>query len=63
MIQQGTERIDFPITFYNRPLISHSFPMECPCCKGTVKPVRQVIRREEIEFFLLLHGFKKPLPI
>ena len=24
-------------------------PLECPCCKGTMKPVRKVIRREEIE--------------
>ena len=31
-------------------------PQECPCCKGTLKPVRQVIRREQIEFFLRLHG-------
>jgi hypothetical protein len=31
-------------------------PLQCPCCKGTMKPVRQVIRREEIEFFLRLHG-------
>jgi hypothetical protein len=31
-------------------------PLECPCCKGTLKPVRQVIRREEIQFFLRLHG-------
>ena len=31
-------------------------PLECPCCKGTMKPVRQVIRREEIQFFLRLHG-------
>jgi hypothetical protein len=31
-------------------------PLECPCCKGTMKPVRKVIRREEIQFFLRLHG-------
>ena len=31
-------------------------PLQCPCCKGTMKPVRKVIRREEIEFFLRLHG-------
>ena len=31
-------------------------PLECSCCKGTMKPVRQVIHREEIEFFLRLHG-------
>jgi hypothetical protein len=31
-------------------------PLECPCCKGTMKPVRKVIRHEEIEFFLRLHG-------
>jgi hypothetical protein len=24
-------------------------PLECPCCKGTMKPARKVIRREEIE--------------
>ena len=28
-------------------------PQECPCCKGTMKPVRQVIRREQIERSLL----------
>ena len=28
-------------------------PLECPCCKGTMKPVRKVIRREEIEYSLL----------
>jgi hypothetical protein len=33
-----------------------SDPRECPCCKGTMKPVRKVIRREEIQFFLRLHG-------
>ena len=31
-------------------------PLQCPCCKGTMKPVRKVLRREEIEFFLRLHG-------
>ena len=31
-------------------------PLQCPCCKGTMKPVRKVIRRDEIEFFLCLHG-------
>ena len=31
-------------------------PLQCPCCKGTMKPVLQVIRREEIQFFLRLHG-------
>ncbi len=31
-------------------------PLQCPCCKGTMKPVRKVIRREEIQFFLRLHG-------
>jgi hypothetical protein len=24
-------------------------PLECPCCKGTMKPVRIILRREEIE--------------
>ena len=24
-------------------------PLECPCCKGTMKHVRKVIRREEIQ--------------
>jgi hypothetical protein len=28
-------------------------PLQCPCCKGTMQPVRQVIRREEIEYSLL----------
>ena len=31
-------------------------PLQCPCCKGTMKSVRQVIRREEVEFLLRLHG-------
>jgi hypothetical protein len=31
-------------------------PLQCPCCRGTMKPVRKVLRREEIEFFLRLHG-------
>lgn len=31
-------------------------PFEIPCCRGTMKPVRKVIRREEIEFFLRIHG-------
>jgi len=31
-------------------------PLKCPCCKGTMQPVRKAIRREEIEFFLRLHG-------
>ena len=31
-------------------------PLECPCCKGTMKPVRTFIRPEQIEFFLRLHG-------
>lgn len=31
-------------------------PLECPCCKGTMRPVRAFIRPDEIEFFLRLHG-------
>lgn len=31
-------------------------PLECPCCKGTMKTGRTMIRREEVEFFLRLHG-------
>jgi hypothetical protein len=31
-------------------------PMVCPCCRGTMKNVGKMIRREEIEFFLRLHG-------
>jgi hypothetical protein len=31
-------------------------PLQCPCCKSTMKAVSKVIRREEIEFFLRLHG-------
>jgi hypothetical protein len=31
-------------------------PLQCPCCKGTMKPVRKILRREEIEFFLRLQG-------
>ena len=28
-------------------------PLQCTCCKGTMKPVRKVNRREEIEYSLL----------
>ena len=31
-------------------------PLQCPCCKVTMSPVRTFLRREEIEFFLRLHG-------
>lgn len=31
-------------------------PLECPCCQGTMKIMRPVLRREEVEFFLRLHG-------
>ena len=31
-------------------------PLECPCCHGTMKIKRPVLRREEVEFFLRLHG-------
>ncbi len=31
-------------------------PLECPCCYGTMKIKRPVLRREEVEFFLRLHG-------
>ncbi len=31
-------------------------PLECPCCKSTMKRVRTIVRREEVEFFLRLHG-------
>ena len=31
-------------------------PLQCPCCPGTMKPVRTFLRREEIEFFLRLQG-------
>jgi hypothetical protein len=31
-------------------------PMVCPCCKGTMKTVGTMIRRDEVEFFLRLHG-------
>jgi hypothetical protein len=31
-------------------------PLECPCCHGTMKIMRPVLRREEVEFFLRLHG-------
>ena len=31
-------------------------PLQCPCCKGTMKPVRTHLRPGEIEFFLRLHG-------
>ena len=31
-------------------------PLLCPCCKGTMKVIGTMIRREEVEFFLRLHG-------
>jgi hypothetical protein len=31
-------------------------PLECPCCHGTMKIKRPVLRREEVEFFLRLQG-------
>ena len=31
-------------------------PLRCPCCRATMKPAGTVLRREEIEFFLRLHG-------
>jgi hypothetical protein len=31
-------------------------PLLCPCCKGTMKVVGTMIRREEVEFYLRLHG-------
>jgi hypothetical protein len=31
-------------------------PLQCPCCKGIMKPVRTFLRHEEIEFFLRLYG-------
>ena len=30
--------------------------MICPCCKGTMKTAGTMIRRDEVEFFLRLHG-------
>jgi len=31
-------------------------PLQCPCCKGTMKGFGLFLRREKIEFFLRLHG-------
>jgi len=31
-------------------------PLICPCCKGTMEVVGTLIRSEEVEFFLRLHG-------
>jgi hypothetical protein len=31
-------------------------PLQCPCCKGTMKPVRTFLRLGEVEFFLRLYG-------
>jgi hypothetical protein len=31
-------------------------PLQCPCCKGTMRPVRTHLRPGEVEFFLRLHG-------
>ena len=30
--------------------------MECPCCHGVMVDAGKMLRREEIEFFLRLHG-------
>ena len=30
--------------------------MECPCCHATMKNAGETLSREEIEFFLRLHG-------
>lgn len=31
-------------------------PLICPCCKGSMRRVGTIERREEVEFFLRLHG-------
>ena len=31
-------------------------PMICPCCKGIMKTAGTMMRRDEVEFFLQLHG-------
>ena len=31
-------------------------PLICPCCKSEMKIIGTMIRREEVEFFLRLHG-------
>ena len=31
-------------------------PLLCPCCKGTMRVVETMIRSQEVEFFLRLHG-------
>ena len=31
-------------------------PLQCPCCNGTMKVTGTMTRREEVEFFLRLHG-------
>ena len=31
-------------------------PVQCPCCPGTMKPVRTFRQPEQIEFFLRLQG-------
>lgn len=31
-------------------------PLICPCCRGTMKVAETMIRREEVQFFLQLHG-------
>ena len=37
-------------------------PQRCPCCKGKMKNVGTIVRLEEIEFFLRLHGLWEPDP-
>ena len=31
-------------------------PLQCPCCKGTMKRVETIMRPEQVEFFLRLLG-------
>ncbi len=31
-------------------------PLQCPCCKGVMRPVRQFVHPEHVEFFLRLYG-------
>jgi len=35
-------------------------PMICPCCKGMMKTAGTMIRREDVEFLLRLHGLWEP---
>jgi hypothetical protein len=52
----GDISIAVPVSIFGKGKVWGGDPLECPCCKSTMKPVRTFLRREDIEFFLRLHG-------